>query len=114
MTDPEGYLDGNWKRIMNDLLIERGTKIYAINDNGLAGDALQEYKNEPGYNLPLSYKYDLQDNRFCDDPAYNREFDPNCVGKDQWSSDHLTPGWATHGTNNDPDFRDIVITWLTN
>lgn len=74
MTDTERYLDSNWKRIMNDLLIERGTKIYAINDNGSAGDALEDYEGEPGYFAP-TYKYDLQDNRFCDDPDYNPEVD---------------------------------------
>jgi len=117
MSDDTGYLDTDWKRIMNDLLIERGTKIYAINDNGGAGDALEDYRAQSGY-FASTYEYDLQDNRFCDAPDYNPEVDRKlgepCHGRDHWSTEHLTPGWATYGTNNDPDFRDRVIDWLTN
>jgi hypothetical protein len=86
--------------IMDDLLLVRGAKVYALNDNSIYDDILADYSSRPGASL-ATYWYDERDKAH-----YNDYHDPTSYGYQQ--------GWPPEGTNNDPGFRDEVMSWLQN
>jgi hypothetical protein len=102
MTDPNHVLDtsNHWMEIMDDLLLVRGAKVYALNDNSIYDDILADYSSRPGASL-ATYWYDERDKAH-----YNDYHDPTSYGYQQ--------GWPPEGTNNDPGFRDEVMSWLQN
>jgi hypothetical protein len=60
-----------------------------LNDTGLSGNNLVTYDTRPGTAFD-TYWYD---------------------GREK---DHRKSGWETKATNNDPDFRDEILSWLRN
>lgn len=102
-------LSTNWQNILNDLLVNRGTDVYILNDGGFAGDTFSaSHYTAPG-NAQGRLLHEIRD----------KDYDPNTITQEHINDYHdpdsygFQQGWTPNATNNSEAFFNHVMQWFS-